>query len=494
MLYQSTRESKKKLTAAKAIVQGLSDDGGLFVPETFPQIFSQINDLVPKPYKERAAYVMSLYLDDFSFEEINQYTAEAYNETGFDDATIAPLHKLDDNTHFLELWHGPTCAFKDMALQMLPRLLTASLRKTEEKREVCVLVATSGDTGKAALEGFCDVPGTRIMVFYPSEGVSQIQQLQMTTQSGKNVNVVAVEGNFDDAQSGVKAIFSDEALRCALSDAGFFLSSANSINWGRLVPQIAYYISAYCDLLGSGHIKLGDKINFCVPTGNFGNILAAYYAEKMGLPIGKLICASNCNDVLTQFIDSGVYDRNRQFFTTISPSMDILVSSNLERLLFEASGKDAKIVSDYMSKLGSNGKYEVTESLKSEIARIFASGMCSEKDTMDTIAKALNNYNYLMDTHTAVAYKVLEDYRESTGDTTPTVVVSTASPFKFCDSVLDALKQPHGDGIELLQQLAEVSGASVPAPLSELKGRASRFSDCVAVDKMKGEVVRFLKG
>jgi len=496
MFYQSTRGGENGINSAAAITKGLADDGGLYVPESFPKLsLQEIGDLVFLPYKNRAALVMSKYLSDFSDDEINEYADRAYNESVFDNAAIAPVYKLNDTTHFLELWHGPTSAFKDMALQMLPRLLTASLKKTDESSEVCVLVATSGDTGKAALDGFRDVPGTKIMVFYPNEGVSDVQQLQMTTQEGQNVNVVAVEGNFDDAQTGVKKIFSDESLREQLGDMGFFLSSANSINWGRLVPQIAYYVSAYCDLVANGEIELGDKINFCVPTGNFGNILAGYYAEKMGLPIGKLICASNRNDVLTQFINTGVYDRNRQFFTTVSPSMDILVSSNLERLLFEISDKDGHAVSQYMSALNESGRYAVSASVMDEILRIFACGACNEDETMSTILEVFTKFNYLMDTHTSVAYKVLNEYRTVTGDQAPAVVVSTASPFKFCDSVLGALKQPFsGDGVELLEILSKYSGCPVPAPLSALKGKQPRFLGSVPIGNMKGEVLKFLKG
>jgi len=497
MLYQSTRGSEKRISSAQAIAQGLSEDGGLYVPESYPELSRQIiEELAAKPYKDRAAHIMSSFLSDFTTEEISIFADEAYSAPGFSDSRIAPLHKLNDNTYFLELWHGPTCAFKDMALQMLPRLLTAALKKTDEKRDVCVLVATSGDTGKAALEGFKDVPGTKIMIFYPSEGVSDVQQLQMATQEGGNVNVAAVIGNFDDAQTGVKNIFSDTVLREELSKAGVFLSSANSINWGRLVPQIAYYVSAYCDLLAAGRIEYGSKINFCVPTGNFGNILAGYYAKKMGLPIGKLICASNRNDVLTDFINTGKYDRNRQFYTTASPSMDILVSSNLERLIFELSGKNGAAVTQYMSTLSSAGHYEVPEHMADEIRHIFASGMCSEEDTMSTVFKVFNESKYLMDTHTAVAYKVLSDYRNETGDNTPAVVVSTASPFKFCDSVLDALGAPQksGSGLELLDALWAATGAPVPGPLAGLKGKTPRFDSVVPVEQMKDEVLKFLRG
>jgi len=494
MFYQSTRGDKQRITAAEAIARGLAEDGGLFVPESIPRLTEDvIAELTIKPYKDRAAYIMGLFLDDFTAEELDLYTSEAYCAPGFDHPAIAPLNKLDGNTYFLELWHGPTCAFKDMALQMLPGLLTASLRKTGEKRDVCILVATSGDTGKAALEGFCDIPETRIMVFYPRDGVSDVQKLQMTTQSGGNVNVVAVKGNFDDTQTGVKAIFSDTDFRKELDRQGHFLSSANSINWGRLVPQIAYYVSAYCDLLAAGDIAPGDKINFCVPTGNFGNILAAWYAVSMGLPVNKLICASNRNDVLTQFIETGIYDRNRPFFTTVSPSMDILVSSNLERLLFELTGKDGCASSGYMSALSSSGRYEVPALIRDEISRIFAGGQCSEEDTMQTIAGTFDRHKYLIDTHTAVAYKVLGDYRAVTGDATPTVVVSTASPFKFCDSVLQALGQPYkGSGVELIDALADVTGCAVPAKLSTLKDKTPRFLDSVSPDGMKAAVMKFI--
>jgi len=375
----------------------------------------------------------------------------------------------------------------------MPYLLKASLEKSGEKREVCILVATSGDTGKAALEGFCDISGMSIMVFYPRDGVSDVQKLQMTSQDGNNVNVVAIDGNFDNAQTGVKAIFSDTAFISELDELNCFLSSANSINWGRLVPQIAYYVSAYCDLIKSGEIKSGDKINFCVPTGNFGNILAAYYAEKMGLPINKLICASNRNDVLTQFIKTGVYDKNRPFYTTASPSMDILVSSNLERLLFELSGKDGGAVEKYMSALSSVGIYSIPDSIRAELNRIFASGQCSEEDTLKTIDETYNRSDYLIDPHTAVAYKVLGDYREETGDNTTAVVVSTASPFKFCESVLTALGQKHaGGGVQLTHMLSETTGCAIPAPLARLKNKASRFNESVPVDSMKRAVFDFI--
>ena len=496
MLYQSTRGGGGRLPSAGAIARGLSEDGGLYVPESFPRLpLSVIENLSHMPYEKRAASILGLFLDDFSAEELSRYTGEAYSPSGFDHPAIAPLRKLGDGTYFLELWHGPTSAFKDMALQILPRLLRASLLKTGEEREACILVATSGDTGKAALEGFCDVPGTKIMVFYPRDGVSDVQKLQMTSQTGSNVNVVAVEGNFDDAQNGVKAIFSDEPLREELSGRGFFLSSANSINWGRLVPQIAYYVSAYCDLLSEGEIKPGEMINFCVPTGNFGNILAGYYAERMGLPIGRLICASNRNDVLADFISDGIYDRNRRFYTTASPSMDILVSSNLERLLFDLSGKDGGAVSGYMEALSEEGRYEIPAGMKNELGRLFAGGRCTEEETFSAIARVYNEHGYLIDTHTAVAYKVLGDYRDSGGDDAPAVVLSTASPYKFCDSVLEALGaglEASVDSVGLVKTLEDYSGCPAPAPLADMGAKKPRFLGSVPIGGMKAAVREFL--
>ena len=507
MRYKSTRDSGIRVTAAEAIARGLSPDGGLFLPETLPALTKDmIQNMIPMRYSERAAFILGIFLEGFSGEELSEYAEKAYataehsppssvahSARGFSHPSVAPLHKIDSGTFFLELWHGPTCAFKDMALQMLPYLLSASLKKTNENREVCILVATSGDTGKAALEGFSGVAGTRIMVFYPKDGVSEVQKLQMITQGGGNVYVVAVEGNFDDTQTGVKAIFSDEKLRAQLNERGFFLSSANSINWGRLVPQIVYYVSAYCDLISAHEINNGEKINFCVPTGNFGNILAAWYAEKMGLPVGKLICASNRNDVLTQFINTGAYDRNRPFYTTISPSMDILVSSNLERLLFEISGKDSGAVSEYMSALAKTGRYTVANKLRDEVGRIFAGSCCSEEDTKQTIADVFGRYNYLIDTHTAVGYKALSDYRAAAHDETPTVVVSTASPFKFCENVLAALGiDSNATGAALLSVLSNATGCPIPEPLASLADKEPRFTESVAFTGMQDAVLRFL--
>jgi threonine synthase len=494
MHYQSTRDKSIQFSSAQAMAQGLSRDGGLFVPVTFPEVSSaDIDRLLTMTYIDRAVFIMKLFLEDFNEQELKNYAAQAYGGAGYDHPDVAPVVKTDAITSFLELWHGPTSAFKDMALQMLPHLLSASLDKTGELKDVCILVATSGDTGKAALDGFCDVPRTKIMVFYPEDGVSEVQKLQMTTQCGENVSVAAVVGNFDDAQAGVKAIFSDENLREKLGKSGYFLSSANSINWGRLLPQIVYYFSAYCDLLKSGEINKGEHINFNVPTGNFGNILAGYYAKKMGLPINKLICASNSNDVLTEFITTGVYDKNRAFITTISPSMDILISSNLERLLFELSGGDDVLVTSYMTALAKHGKYTAAPEIMTGIAQTFSCDRCTDEETKYTIQEMYKTYHYLIDTHTAVAYNVLMKYRQSTGDTTKTVVVSTASPFKFCDSVLHALgDQSTLSGIDLIDRLEEVSGVSAPLPLKALRGKEVRFDECVSREAMSAAVERFL--
>ena len=407
MYYISTRDAALRCTASQAIVQGLSRDGGLFLPERIPALEQgALEKMKTMPYAERAVQVMKLYLEEFTEDELRTYAGSAYGPDKFDTPAVAPLKRLDGGTAVLELWHGPTCAFKDMALQMLPYLLTASLKKTGEEKTACILVATSGDTGKAALEGFRDVDRTKILVFYPKDGVSDIQKLQMVTQEGENTGVCAVIGNFDDAQTGVKRIFSDPVLRERLAADGKLLSSANSINWGRVLPQIVYYISAYCDLLASGAIRMGEKIDFCVPTGNFGNILAAYYAKRMGLPVGKLICASNSNDVLTEFIRTGVYDRNRPFHATMSPSMDILISSNLERLLYLLSGSD-EAVRGYMRQLSETGRYAVTPELHAKIQESFACGCCDEASTAETIGRVFKERSYLIDTHTAVAWNGL---------------------------------------------------------------------------------------
>ena len=494
MKYLSTREKTLRFTAAEAIKMGLSRDGGLFTPETFPTLTEEeMKSLCSMTYQQRSAYVMGKYLDDFTAEELADFAEKAYGSEKFDTPAVAPIRQVGGRTWCLELWHGPTSAFKDMALQMLPQLLTASLRKTGEEKTACILVATSGDTGKAAMEGFADVPQTKIMVFYPKDGVSEIQKLQMVTQEGENVGVCSVVGNFDDAQNGVKRIFSDVEIREELQKRGYFLSSANSINWGRILPQVVYYVSAYCDLMNQGAVTYGDKVNYCVPTGNFGNILACYYAKKMGVPLGKLICASNCNDVLTDFIRTGVYDRNRPFHTTMSPSMDILISSNLERMLFELSGEDDGAVRGYMDQLKEDGRYEISGSMKEKLQSLFYGGFATEEDTMATIT-ALYADGYLIDTHTAVAAKVLADYRAETGDDTVAVFASTASPYKFCDNVLKAIGQePVSDSVARIAQLEAASGVKAPVRLSALKGKAVRFDAVTEKDQMECVVLSFLK-
>ena len=494
MHYVSTRDSSRRLTASQAIVEGLSRDGGLYLPESIPQLtLADIRALARLSYPERAAKIMKLYLEEFSEEELLGFAQKAYGPAKFDTPAAAPVVQLADNTYIQELWHGPTCAFKDMALQMLPYLLTASLKKTGEEKTVCILVATSGDTGKAALEGFRDVDRTKILVFYPDGGVSEIQKLQMVTQEGRNVGVCAVRGNFDDAQTSVKRIFSDAQLRGTLASRGYFLSSANSINWGRVLPQIVYYVSSYCDLLASGAIKEGQTVNVCVPTGNFGNILSGFYAKKMGVPIGRLICASNENNVLTDFIRTGTYDRNRPFYQTASPSMDILISSNLERLLYLLSGSDEE-VRGYMQALAGTGRYTVSERVFRAVQAEFSCGFCTDAQGAQTIGKTFREKNYLLDTHTAVACTVLEGYRAETGDGTLTVVESTASPFKFCASVLDALGvTEHQPGTKVLGQLTAVTGREAPLPLASLAGKTPRFGEVADKTAMQSVVTEFLQ-
>lgn len=493
MNYFSTRDHQHIVSAAQAIACGLAPDGGLFVPETLPEVSAQqLQALCGMTYQQRAVEIMRPFLSEFSDDELAHFTAAAYGSQ-FDDAAVAPLRRLDDTTAFLELWHGPTCAFKDMALQILPYLLTASLKKCGEQRQVCILVATSGDTGKAALQGFADVPGTKILVFYPYSGVSEIQRLQMVTQTGGNVAVSAVRGNFDDAQTGVKQIFGDKAFADALSQRGWFLSSANSINWGRLLPQIVYYFSAYCDAVNGGMIAMGDKLNFVVPTGNFGDILAGWYAKQMGLPAGKLVCASNANNVLTDFIRTGTYDKNRPFHTTASPSMDILVSSNLERLLYSLCGSDTE-VAGYMQQLREQGRYTVSDALLAKIRETFAGGCCNDIQTREKIGRAWRDHRYLIDTHTAVAYHVLDEYRRETGDAAPAVVVSTASPFKFCDQVLRGIGgTADAFGPELIRRLTCETQIDAPAPLTGLDARPVRFGGCVDRTQMLHTVDEFLK-
>ena len=497
MYYHSTRDNGRKVTSAQAIVSGLAPDGGLYVPEYLPEFtLDDISALAGMDYPTLAANVLARYLDDYTVDELKGFAEKAYSRAKFDAETPAPLAALSDNEYLLELFHGPTCAFKDFALQMLPFLLSAALRKTGETREAAILVATSGDTGKAALEGFADVPGTRICVFYPDGGTSRIQRLQMTTQTGSNVMVHAVRGNFDDTQNGVKRIFTDKEFAAEASARGVIFSSANSINLGRLVPQIAYYFHAYCSLVRSGRIKPGDRLDIVVPTGNFGNILAAYYAKHSGLPLGRLVCASNKNNVLTDFIKTGRYDRKREFYLTASPSMDILISSNLERLLYLLCGSDDKKLSEFMSALARDGEYTIDSDMLAKLQSEFAAGCADDARTFDTIRDTFERTGYLLDTHTAVGVTVYNDYVSETGSETPAVIASTASPFKFAGSVLTALgkKQPgrEYDDFELLAELEKISGRKAPAALSELRSKPERFTDVIAADEMKSAVSNWL--
>ena len=496
MYYISTRNTDLKLKSAEAIKKGLSEDGGLFVPQEFPKLTkTDIKNMVGKTYIDRANIVLKKFLTDFTAAEIADCTEGAYGGDKFSSDKVAPVVKLSDGKYILELWHGPTCAFKDMALQILPRFMTVAMKKTGEDKKIVILVATSGDTGKAALEGFKDVEGTEIIVFYPSDGVSDIQKLQMITQEGTNVYVAGINGNFDDAQSGVKTIFTDEKYGELLEKSGYALSSANSINWGRLVPQIVYYISAYCDMVDSGELALGEKINVCVPTGNFGNILAAYYARKMGLPIGKLICASNQNNVLTDFIKTGEYDKNRPFYQSVSPSMDILISSNLERLLFDICGGDAKKVKTMMNKLSKNGSYKLTKALQKKVSELFWGGYCDDYFTKTQIWKTHTETGYTLDTHTAVAVDVYEQYVRETGDETKTVIASTASPFKFNQAVLSALGEDINNvgDFELIDMLNKKSGMEIPKSLAELENKEKRFEGVIAKTELQELVSQVLK-
>ncbi|HIT79163.1 MAG TPA: threonine synthase [Candidatus Faecivivens stercorigallinarum] len=496
MNYNSTRDSGCIVTAAQAIAQGISQEGGLFVPETLPVLSREdLEKMVGMSYNEKAKMVLSRFLTDFTSEELDYCVDNAYNDRKFDSANVSEISRVGESAYLLELWHGPTCAFKDMALQLLPYLMTTSSRKTAPDKEIVVLVATSGDTGKAALEGFADVPHTRMLVFYPENGVSEMQKLQMTTQSGENVSVCAIKGNFDDAQSGVKKIFTDPVIEAELAKNGQMFSSANSINWGRLVPQIVYYIAAYTTLVEQGEIAMGETVNVTVPTGNFGNILAAYYAKLMGLPVGKLICASNRNRVLTDFIRTGVYDRNRDFYTTTSPSMDILISSNLERLLYQLCGRDDAVIRDWFGKLASEGKYTVSDSVKEKLQADFWGGFCDDEQTAATIRKTFEDYGYLCDTHTAVAVKVYQDYTAETGDKSKCIIASTASPYKFNDAVLTAISDEEipADPFEQAEMLSRISGTTPPASLMELKTKKVRFTDSVEKEQMVEKVKEMLK-
>ncbi len=497
MLYESTRGGQKGLNSADVIKMGIAKDGGLFVPEKGINLsLEDIEKLTGMTYQERAMEVLRYFLDDYTAEELKDCVTQAYTSSKFDAPEIAPLRALNENIHILELWHGPTCAFKDMALQILPHFLIKAVGKTGESSEIVILVATSGDTGKAALEGFKDVKGTRIIVFFPQKGVSQVQKMQMVTQEGSNVYSIGVEGNFDDTQNGVKAIFTDSELISVLEQNNIKFSSANSINWGRLVPQIVYYFSAYADLIKKGEINAGDAVNFVVPTGNFGNILAAYYASEMGLPVNRLICASNDNNVLTDFIKTGTYDRNREFKKTISPSMDILISSNLERLLYELTGHDSERINDWMSKLKKDGVYTIDAETKKKISKLFWAGYSTEAETLKTIELIYNEYGYVSDTHTAVGIDVYDKYVISTGDMTKAVIASTASPFKFNESVVKAIfgseTMSGKTEFELLEILSQKCGLNIPMGLKGLDKKDVRHNTVCAKSEMKDNVVKIL--
>lgn len=496
MFYESTRDKSIKITSAEAIVAGISRDGGLFVPNEIPKLSNdEIKALGGMNYCERAEAVFSKYLTDFTAEEIKNCVNSAYSTDSFETENVMELKTLKNGEHILELWHGPTCAFKDMALQILPHLLVTSVRKTGTDKKVCILVATSGDTGKAALEGFKDAPGTEILVFYPENGVSAMQKLQMITQEGKNVGVCAIKGNFDDAQTGVKKIFTDPEVAEKLAENGIMFSSANSINWGRLAPQIVYYVSSYAQLVHDGKIAMGDPMNVCVPTGNFGNILAAYYAKLMGIPVGKLICASNSNNVLTDFLRTGVYDRNRKFYTTISPSMDILVSSNLERLLYHLSGCDDEYIRSLFADLSATGRFEVSDDIKAKLKDLFYADFCTEDETKSAIKSTKDAYNYTIDTHTAVAVGVYDKYTAATGDTTSCVIASTASPYKFPAAVLESLGDTteYADEFAMADALYNISALPIPKALSELKTKTPRFTGSVEKSEMLKAVYDMLK-
>ncbi len=494
MLYKSTRnELDGGISSAEAIKRGLAPDGGLYLPESLPRLTAEFMDsLLPMDYPHRAAEILHLFLDDYSKEELLSDCMAAYAKDKFRAETTVPMVDLGDGIVSMELWHGPTAAFKDMALQIMPRLLSRALQKTGESRTALILVATSGDTGKAALEGYRDIPQTKIKVFYPENGVSRVQKLQMMTQEGENVDVTAIRGNFDDAQSGVKQIFSDPEIRKELDRNGIFLSSANSINWGRLVPQIVYYVSAYCDLVKGNKIAFGDKIDVTVPTGNFGNIFAAYLAKKMGLPIDRFVCASNCNNILTDFLKTGIYDRNRAFYQTISPSMDILISSNLERLLYLVSG--AEKTKAYMESLKNDGKYQISAEEFSAISAEFEGYFTSEEETRETIRNLFRRTGYLADTHTAVGYHAAAAYKKESGSQKVLLLASTASPYKFAPDVYRALSgKPSVDELSAAALLTELSGAPIHYALRGLAERTVRFTSSVEVAKMPETVLSFAK-
>lgn len=484
LLYKSTRDAEKTVTASGAILKGLADDGGLFVPVEIPKLDVDMDTLKEMSYQETAYAVMKQFFTDFTEEELKNCIAKAY-DSKFDTEEIAPLVKAD-GMYYLELFHGATIAFKDMALSILPHLLTTSAKKNNVKNEIVILTATSGDTGKAALAGFADVEGTRIIVFYPKNGVSKVQELQMVTQKGENTSVVAIHGNFDNAQSGVKAIFENKELAKEMDAAGYQFSSANSINIGRLVPQIVYYVYAYAKLLQNEEIEAGEEINVAVPTGNFGNILAAYYAKQMGVPIAKLICASNENKVLFDFFQTGVYDKNREFILTTSPSMDILISSNLERLIYLITGQDAVKNQDLMRALKSQGVYEITEEMKENLSD-FAAGYATEEQVKEIISEIYTSTGYVIDTHTAVAANVYREYRKTSKDDRKAVIASTASPYKFARSVMTSINEEYDDLEEfaLIDELEKISGVAIPKAIEEIRdAKIIHTRECDA-DKME---------
>lgn len=491
LLYKSTRDAEKTVTASQAILKGLADDGGLFVPVSIPKLPVSLGELKEMTYQEIAYTVMKEFLTDFTEEELKSCIAKAY-DSKFDTEEIAPLAKVED-AYYLELFHGATIAFKDMALSILPHLLTTSAKKNQVKNEIVILTATSGDTGKAALAGFADVEGTKIIVFYPKNGVSRVQELQMVTQKGDNTSVVAIHGNFDNAQSGVKAMFENKELEKELNEAGYQFSSANSINIGRLVPQVVYYVYAYAKLLQNEEIAEDEEINVVVPTGNFGNILAAYYAKNMGIPIAKLICASNENKVLYDFFQTGTYDRNREFVLTTSPSMDILISSNLERLIYKISGEDARKDTDLMTELKTKGSYAITGEMKANLAD-FAAGYATEEQVAKTIHDIYEDTGYVMDTHTAVAATVYKAYKEDSKDDRKTVIASTASPYKFAGSVMSAIdpKYKGQDDFKLIEELQKVSGTELPNAIKEIMNAEIRHNTECDVDQMEQTVKSIL--
>ena len=491
ILYKSTRSKEGTLKASEAILKGLADDGGLFVPLEIPKLDVSVEELSKMTYQQVAYEVMKLYFTDFTEEELKYCINNAY-DSKFDTEEIAPLAEVQ-GTYYLELFHGKTIAFKDMALSILPYLLTTSAKKNNVKNEIVILTATSGDTGKAAMAGFADVPGTRIIVFYPDGGVSPIQEKQMVTQKGDNTYVVAIKGNFDQAESGVKAIFGDKELAAEMDKRGYQFSSANSINIGRLVPQVAYYVYAYAKLYAEGKLAKDQKMNVVVPTGNFGNILAAYYAKNMGLPIAKLICASNENKVLFDFFKTGEYDKNREFILTTSPSMDILISSNLERLIYKIAGNDADKNNELMNSLKVNGKYDITDDMKKQLDDFYGN-YASEEETEETIRDTYDKTGYIMDTHTSVAASVYKKYKAETNDDTVTVIASTASPFKFTRSVMVAIDPKYdsmGD-FELVDELSKIGNVKVPNAIEEIRNAEVRHNNLVEVDGMKDIVKKFL--